>query len=247
MERLPPYPIQSVDNALRLLLIVHRDGVLRLSAAAEELHVAKSTAHRLLAMLCYRGFVAQDAERAYVPGAALAGGTGHVPISLTGVCRPYLERLSEEVQETVHLVTLHGAEIRFADSVEGQQVLRVGSRVGVVLPAMHTSGGRVLLAELPRADLKRLFPQYPPESDEMLKLLRTLSTTRRRRYGTNFEETEAGVTAIGVAVRDADGRAVAAVTVSAPTIRYRRGQIVNVLPAVQTATDAIRSDLIGRR
>ena len=53
--------------------------------------------------------------------------------------------------ETCHLMVLEGNGVRFIDSVEGKHVLRVGSRVGRLLPANRTSGGKALLAEpLPR-------------------------------------------------------------------------------------------------
>ena len=51
--------MQSVDHVLQLLLMLKRDGVLRVSDAAAELGVAKSTAHRLISMLRFRGFVEQ--------------------------------------------------------------------------------------------------------------------------------------------------------------------------------------------
>jgi len=53
----PLYPIESVDNALRLLLLLAEQPRIRLTDASNYLGVASSTAHRLLAMLQYRGFV----------------------------------------------------------------------------------------------------------------------------------------------------------------------------------------------
>ena len=47
----PQYPIESVDNALKVLLLLGERNELRLTDVAEYLHVATSTAHRLLAML----------------------------------------------------------------------------------------------------------------------------------------------------------------------------------------------------
>ena len=67
----PQYPIESVDNALKLLLLGEQPQI-RLSEATRYLGVASSTAHRLLAMLTYRGFVRQDpVSKAYLPGPAL--------------------------------------------------------------------------------------------------------------------------------------------------------------------------------
>ena len=57
----PQYPIESVDNALKVLLLLGEEPKLRLTDVSRYLGVASSTAHRLLAMLQYRGFVRQDA------------------------------------------------------------------------------------------------------------------------------------------------------------------------------------------
>ena len=56
VQKRPTYSIEAVDNALQLLQLLRDGGALRLKDAAEELGVAPSTAHRLLAMLVYRGF-----------------------------------------------------------------------------------------------------------------------------------------------------------------------------------------------
>ena len=65
MKNEPPYAITSVDHALRLALILQREGQLTVSEAAERLGVARSTAHRLLAMLVYRDFAEQGTDRRY--------------------------------------------------------------------------------------------------------------------------------------------------------------------------------------
>lgn len=50
----PQYPIESVDNALRLLLLFETRPSIRLTDASKYLGVASSTAHRLMGMLLYR-------------------------------------------------------------------------------------------------------------------------------------------------------------------------------------------------
>ncbi|MBA3367554.1 MAG: helix-turn-helix domain-containing protein, partial [Geodermatophilaceae bacterium] len=68
----PKYPIESVDSALRVLVLFGERPQLRLTDVSQYLGVASSTAHRLLAMLCYRGLVRQSAAtRSYEPGPAL--------------------------------------------------------------------------------------------------------------------------------------------------------------------------------
>src|ERR1700721_2047640 len=89
----PPYPVQSVDHVLQLLLMLKRDGLLRVSDGAAELGVAKSTAHRLISMLRFRGFVEQASDRTYRVGSALAdlgGGGLSSTTALLGIARAHL-------------------------------------------------------------------------------------------------------------------------------------------------------------
>jgi DNA-binding IclR family transcriptional regulator len=53
------------------------------------------------------------------------------------------------------------------------------------------------------------------------------------------------VVALGMAVRGTTGAAIAAVTISAPTVRFNRGQIINLIPVLTETVDDIRSDIIG--
>jgi len=75
---------------------------------------------------------------------------------------------------------------------------------------------------------------------------RMLSAVRRQGFGTNFQESERGVVAVGMAVRGTSGTAIAAVTISAPTVRLNRGQIINMIPGLTEAVEGVRSDIIGQ-
>lgn len=243
----PSYPIQSVDYALQLLLILKRDGSLRVSDAAAELGVARSTAHRLISMLRFRGFVEQARDRTYRAGSALAdlGGGRDSTTALLGIARPHLVRLTEKTGETSNLVIRAGADIQFIDTIESREVLRVGSRVGVRLAARLTSGGKVLLADLPFEEVALLHPELADDAAGMGVLKRMLAMVRRQGFGTNFQESERGVVALGVAVRGTTGAAIAAVSISAPTVRFNRGQIINLIPLLTETVEQIRSDIIG--
>ena len=98
--------------------------------AAEQLGVARSTAHRLLAMLVYRDFAEQGNTRLY-PGRPRLYPAGPDPESgqvLTRVARPRLQVLVAKVDETANLMVRIGTEVRFAATVECDQLLRVGDR-----------------------------------------------------------------------------------------------------------------------
>lgn len=242
----PTYSIQSVDNALQLLLILRRDGVLRVSDAAAELDVARSTAHRLISMLRFRGFVEQAPDRTYRPGRAFADlGDGPKSVSaLAGIARPHLIRMTARTRETSNIVIRIGSEIQFVDTVESTQSLHVGSRVGVRLSARLTAVGKVLLADLPFEEVVALYPDLGQDETARTELRRTLSGIRRQGFAVCFAESERGVGALGMALRGSDGAAIAAVAVAAPTIRFRQVEILHLLPALSETVENIRADII---
>ncbi len=152
-EKVPTYPIGSVNNALRLLLMFRDHPLIRVSEAGVALGVAPSTAHRLLAMLEYHGFVQQDEEtRGYRSGPALVdiGLTAVRSIDVRSHLLPYMQRLCDEVDETVQLMVLEGQDCLFLEAVESRQIVRTSSRVGVRLPAHTVSGGKRCLPSLRR-------------------------------------------------------------------------------------------------
>jgi len=247
-NKIPAYPVGAADTVLRVLSLLDGTGELRVSEVAARLGIARSTAHRMLAMLVFHGFAEQDGHRVYRPGPALRLRPSGPPPDLVTAAYPVLRRLAAEVRETTHLMVLEGSGVRFVDGVEGPQTLRVGSRTGMLLPAHATSGGKALLAELPPDQIAALYPRGLPRYDTAAltdygQLCRELAAVRRRGYGGNSEESERGVSAVGAVVRDRTGRAVAAIAVAAPASRCPRGRLRELAPAVIEAARTVSASL----
>jgi IclR family transcriptional regulator, acetate operon repressor len=223
------YRIEAVDRALLLIRLLNERRSVGVSEVAEALEVAPSSAHRLLATLCHRGFAVQDRRRRYHPGPELSG-TGPAAPSLPRllrVTRPFLQDLFERTGESVHLMVPAGPDVRFVDGIEGDQPLRVGLRTGARMPAYCTSGGKAMLADLDWSEVEALHPHglapWPyAKLRDLPSLRRQLARVRRRGYGVNSQESEAGLTAFGVSLRSRAGRPVAALTVAIPTARFDR-------------------------
>ncbi|NJC73561.1 helix-turn-helix domain-containing protein [Planosporangium thailandense] len=224
----PQYALASVDHALRLIQILRDTGEARLSDIARELGTSASTAHRLLAMLVYRGFAVQNESRAYSPGPALGVGPSNAPWTrqLKNLLLPHLELLSGRIDETVSLMFRVGGRVRFLASVEGSHVVRVGERTGTVLDARRASGGRAMLAELDRSELERLYRSPSArlagdfmEEREFSQLVSSLERIRQIGYALNREETERGVWAVGTAIHDSASNLIASFAVSVPAVR----------------------------
>jgi len=245
MQNTTESPVASVDNALQILLLLSERQCLRVVDVAAELGVARSTAHRLLTALQQREFAVQDARKAYRPGPVLVriGLSRTANADLRAALHPFLERLNREVNETCHLVVLEGNGARFIDCVESSQVLRTGSRLGMLLPAHTNSAGKALLAELPSQVFLSLYPRGVPSPlgagiAARKALQRQLAEIRRLGYATNYEESAQGVTAVGACVRDAAGKAVAAVAIACPSARCPRRRVPELAQALLAACEA---------
>lgn len=246
MKNEPVYRIQSVDHALHLAAVLAQEGPLRLSDAADRLGVARSTAHRLLAMLVYRDFAEQDDARRYVAGPILRGaGTPEPVADLRRIALPHLRALTELIDETTNVMVVAGDQVRFVASVECTQVLRVGEREGRLLPAHRASGGRAVLATLSDDDVRALYGRPHSDVADVDALLRDLRRVRRQGFAVNDQQTETGLTAVGAAVPGRLGDLRAAVSIALPSARYRRDRLPEWAAQVIATAAAIARELPG--
>lgn len=252
MKNKPHYAITSVDHALRLATMLQMEGSLGVSDAAERLGVARSTAHRLLSMLVYRDFAAQDERRRYVAGPvlSLAAHSQSRTAALRTVAMPHLESLAARVDESCNLEILIGSHIRFIGFAECTQPLRVGNREGMVFPAHQVSGGLVLLADLTDQQIETLyadekFVDQPGQRPDLNELRADLRRARERQFAINAERSERGVTALGRGIRAPSGRLVAAVSISMPTSRYADSELPRLLGHLYATVRDIEAELIG--
>jgi DNA-binding IclR family transcriptional regulator len=64
-------PLDAVDRALQLLVLLHEEGRVGVTQVSDRLGVSPSAAHRLLNALVYRDFAVQDNDRRYCSGPKL--------------------------------------------------------------------------------------------------------------------------------------------------------------------------------
>ncbi|MFD4951296.1 IclR family transcriptional regulator [Streptomyces sp. NPDC058451] len=249
----PPYPIASVDHALRAATILQMEGGTTVSQIAERLGVARSTAHRILAMLVYRDFAVQDEDRLYRAGPVLelAAHSQSLASRLRAAALPHLHRVVDLLDETANLTVRTGDTARFIASVECRQALRVGSREGMVFPAHRTTAGVLLLAELSDEELDEVYAperyrDRPADRPDLARLHTELKRLRRNGFAVNKERSERGLIAVGVPVRDRDGTALAGLSVSMPTVRYDPHRLQPLVATLDAAARALETDLAER-
>jgi len=222
------YPIESVENAARVLLMLRSQRVLHVARVASELGIARSSAHRMLTTLQSHGLLRQEhTSRGYAAGPQLVQ-IGVAVIGATDLraeARPTIERVCRDVGETVHLIILDGSTIVFLDGVEGRSAIRAAVRTGDRAPAHASAAGKVLLASLSRDQLRERYPgsRIQGGTDKAASSRRVLenelAVVRQRGYALNLGESEEGLHAVAAPVCDATGTVRAAISISGPSVR----------------------------
>lgn len=224
---LPPYALESVSNALRILMLFRKREHLRVTDVGRELGVARSTAHRLLMTLAHEGFVQQERNsKAYRPGPELLelNFSSSSYQALRQKAKPLMEELSATCKETVQLIILEGRSVRFLESVECDRPVRVTGRTGELLPVHATAGGKSLLAAMEPDEVRTLLaPGLGRVTKEthtkVATLLEELSDIKRQGYALNMGESLDGLHAVAVWIMNPQGKVIASLAVSVPADR----------------------------
>lgn len=186
------------------------------------------TVHRLVALLTERGWLHRDpATRRLRLGLEVAslGPALEAGMRLPEVARPYLLRLATDLQETVNVAILGGADVVYLLSVPGDRLLAARVSVGMRLPAHCTALGKCLLAQLPPDLARGRLGEEPYERrtertfTTWSALAADLDAIREAGVAISEEEYEVGLVSIAVPVRWIDGPGSGAINVSLPAGR----------------------------
>jgi DNA-binding IclR family transcriptional regulator len=241
--------MQAVTRVAAVLeALAESGGDQSLAALSARTALPKTTVHRICCALEQVGYVRVDAatgQRGLGPALLRLAAIGRR--DLRAVLEPYLERLSRDLNETVDLAVLDDWRVLFiAQHAAPQRELMAIARVGAHFPAYSMASGRVLLAQLPPAELRCRLPdrlELTPEGRKISgpTLLRELEEVRATGLGYEREELRTGICAVAVAVRDADGRA-ASIAVPMPAARFYESEEA-VAAALLRLRDEIQREL----
>jgi DNA-binding IclR family transcriptional regulator len=236
---------QSIDRAATLLLLVGRAGSLgaRLSDLVAETELAKPTIRRMLMALVRAGLLDQDeatrryhvGPELYVLGTLASARFGIHPVSLRA-----LGRLSQETGDTAFLSVARDVCSICLHREEGAYPIRIHAlHAGDRHPLGVGAGSLALLAALSDKEVEQVlaanakiladnYPNFPPST-----LRRLVRETRERGYAFNPGMLLAGAWAIGMAIMDHDGHAVAALSIAAIESRLTEGRRKQLIPILK--------------
>ncbi len=243
---------QTVDRALSILPLL-AEGPADLGRVARRLGVHKSTALRLLRTLHEHGLVYRQSDQRYRLGARLFALAQQAVESLDirEIAHPHLVGLNEECGHTVHLAVYEEQEVLYIDKVDSRYPVRMYSRIGKPVAITVAAVAKLLLADLPETERRSLahrldYPMYTPRSTpDATAFLQELATVRAQGWATDLGSHEESINCVAAPITGADGRAVAAMSVSAPNVVVTAEELLTLLPLVRRTADAISSEYSG--
>lgn len=239
------YMVPALWRGLHLLGQFNRDER-ELSGAdlSRRLGLPRASVFRMLYTLEQGGFVERVGDGAnYRLGAAVLrlGFEFLASMELTEHGRPILDRLRDVSGYAAHLVIRDGREVVFVGKSPGRIASFHSIQVGARLPAHATVLGRLLLADVDPAGLRRLYPQSPlpaftaqtPTTHE--ELFDRIAHDRKQGYGVSEAGYESGISTIAAPVHNAQGDTVAAISITVPNRRVPEAELPRLIDQVKAA------------
>jgi len=191
------------------------------SDVATHAGLPRPTARRLLITLEQLGYVRSSNGLYTLTTKVLELGTTYIAaLGIWELARPHLEALVAQTGESSSMSQLDGSDIVYVARVSVPKIIALSVHIGTRFPAVATSMGQVLLADLPREELSRvlklpsrsgIIPRVAPTRKE---LEQELAEVTRRGWALSDERLSLGIRSVAAPVRSASGATVAAVNVT---------------------------------
>jgi DNA-binding IclR family transcriptional regulator len=250
------YEIAALRRGLSILdcFVAASGRSITVTEVARAVGIHRATVHRFLNTLASAGYI-EPADRPgswrYRPKYPTRRDCAPHPPPLELACVPVLRELALASGETVVMAVLYRGDVVMVQVVDGPQSVRVQQRVGATYPAHLTALGKVLLAGLNEAALEdwiashTLTSRTPTSITSPQRLRAELADIRRTGYALDEQEFEVGLACVAAPICDAQGRTVAAITVSGPSGRVTYHRVPELSSAVVRAAGRLSAALEG--
>lgn len=245
--------VPAADQTLAILThLAAQRGPVPAATIAAALGIPRSTVYHLLAVMQERGFIVHlPEERRYGLGIAAfelsSGFSRQQPLARLG--RPLVAALVDRLGESGHLAVLHGRDVLYLVEERAPRRPSLVTDVGVRLPAHLTATGRAMLAVLPPAQLRALYPDVAAfagraalDGDEHAwsygRLKRVLAVVREQGWAGEDGEVTGGLASVGSVVLDHVGWPAAAIAVTYPDAAPET-EVARYVSAVQEAASTL--------
>ncbi|CAM4056410.1 IclR family transcriptional regulator C-terminal domain-containing protein [Vreelandella rituensis] len=220
-----------------------------LSEVAGRTGMNRARARRFLLTLHALGYVSKHQRHFELSPKVLQLGYAFLSANnYRSVIQHILEDITAECGESSSLGVLEGNDVVYvARSASRQRLMAISLSLGTRLPAAHTSMGRVLLAQLPEAELDAYLKNLvlEPHTDKSItdktELKKCILQVRRQGYAIADQELDSGLRSLAVPAFDAHGKLLGAINISTNAARIDLDTLMNqYLPLLQEKARQIR-------
>lgn len=239
--------VQTLARGLKILnLLADASDGLSSSELAEALEMDKGAMSRLMKTLESYKYAERDpASRRYFLGSHLHEISRHAGqhASLRELAMPQLELLSQESTENAHLAILKSDQAVTIADAASKQTLRVVSEVGRRLPLHASAVGKCLLA-YSELVLPNQLKRYTKETICDLDVLKEhLESVRLSGEAIDSEELTLGVRGIAVPIRNREGRVIASMGISGPSVRLPLEELDSSFALLKASASTVSGQL----
>lgn len=243
----------SLERAVMVVRLLATAGArgASLTDLSREAALPHPTVHRLLQRLVGQRLARQLPSRRYALGALAfeLGLAAAQQFDIRAACRPSLERVANELGDTAYLVIRSGLEAVCIDRQEGPSPIRVFTlEIGSRRPLGLGAAGLAILGALPKAErtavLGEVLEQVLAQGQLPRKeFLASVERCQRDGYSHIRNRVTLGVSAVGIALRDALGQAFGAISVAGVDGRMTAQRVPAVLAVLQREAAVIQRAL----
>lgn len=234
--------VRAVERAFAVLNCFTLDEPrLTLIQISEKIALPMSTTLRLLTTLVKMDVLKRLEDKTYTLGGRmyLLGVVAKAHYQPHHVIQPYMQRLRDETKEAVSLYGygLDGECRVCYEHVPSLLTMRCVVRVGDCFELWAGASGKVLLAYAPedivKRELKKLSPITRSTIIDETAFLEELAVTRGQDYAISLGEREDGIISLAVPIFDWHGKAVYALSVAGPALRFTEANAIALAPKLQ--------------
>jgi DNA-binding IclR family transcriptional regulator len=221
--------VPTIQRTFRILeALASAENGRGISELSAELGIAKSTTFNILMSLVQLGYSYRTEEdgKFHMSLKLFSLGSSIVErMDLRKVADSILHSLVEATGETANLGTIQGDEAIYIECLSGPHPVTVNTWPGMRLPLHCTALGKALLAWQPDDVVEAILAKSdmqvftPNTVTSVERLLEELGEIRGQGYALDDEEDAPGMRCVGAPVFDYSGKAVAAISITAPVQR----------------------------
>ena len=245
------YIVKPVSKSLQVLTMICESNThLSLTDICSSLEIPKSTVLRYLVTLESSGFISQDKNGHYYPSLKLwqmSQLSGPYTVLREASVAP-MRRVLETYGETINLGVLENDEVVYINILESNRDLRLSAKIGSRHPIHCTSLGKAMLFGLDESEQVALISSSMDARTNSTitnvdDLQKDLKRCLKRGFSVEEEETEEGIVCIGAPILNRQGHPMAALSISAPSVRITKDQYKVIGNALIEAAQEIMKKL----